>query len=105
MAGSLSAEQIDAFWNDGFLFPVAAISSADALAARQHFLELMDEPAVTLPRPTNDYARSCFHAVSTEAARPRPTQRSSMPSNRCSALTCSYGASNSSSSRHRATRC
>ncbi|NDH23371.1 MAG: phytanoyl-CoA dioxygenase family protein, partial [Actinobacteria bacterium] len=64
MAGSLSAEQIDAFWNDGFLFPVAAISSADALAARRHFLELMDEPAVTLPRPTNDYARSCFHAVS-----------------------------------------
>jgi hypothetical protein len=69
MAGSLSAEQIDAFWNDGFLFPVAAISSADALAARRHFLELMDEPAVTLPRPTNDYARSCFHTVSTEAAR------------------------------------
>jgi ectoine hydroxylase-related dioxygenase (phytanoyl-CoA dioxygenase family) len=69
MAGSLSAEQIDAFWNDGFFFPVAAISSADALAARQHFLKLMDEPAVTLPRPTNDYARSCFHAVSTEAAR------------------------------------
>ena len=56
MAGSLSAEQTDAFWNDGFLFPVAVISSADALAAGQHFLELMDEPAVTLPRPTNDYA-------------------------------------------------
>jgi hypothetical protein len=69
MAGSLSTEQTDAFWNDGFLFPVAAISTADALAARQHFLELMDEPAVTLPRPANDYARSCFHTVSTEAAR------------------------------------
>lgn len=69
MAGSLSAEQKNAFWDDGFLSPVAAVSSAEALTARKHFLELMDEPAVTLPRPTNDYARSGFHAVSTEAAR------------------------------------
>jgi hypothetical protein len=69
VAGSLSAEKKNAFWDDGFLSPVAAVSSAEALTARQHFLELMDEPAVTLRGPTNDYARSCFHAVPTEAAR------------------------------------
>ncbi len=70
MAGSLSAEQKNAFWDDGFLFPVAAVSSTEALAARPHFFGLMDEPAVTPPWPTNDYARSDFHAVSTEAAHP-----------------------------------
>lgn len=69
VTGTLTAEQQDAFWRDGYLFPTAVLSPADAHAAREHFLALMDEPGVELPTSTNDYARSCFHAVSTEAAR------------------------------------
>lgn len=69
VTGTLTDEQQDAFWRDGYLFPTAVLSQTDAQAAREHFLALMDDPGLDLPKPTNDYARSCFHAVSTEAAR------------------------------------
>ncbi|MEM8704934.1 MAG: phytanoyl-CoA dioxygenase family protein [Actinomycetota bacterium] len=69
MTGSLSQERRDAFWNDGFLFPTRVMSRDDAFAAREHLLALMAEPGVELPKPFADYARTCFHIVSTEAAR------------------------------------
>ena len=38
MAGSLSAEQTDAFWNDGFLFPVPSGSAELTVHITFHFL-------------------------------------------------------------------
>lgn len=62
--GRLSKDQVDAYWNDGYLFPLPAISGDTAIAARAE-LERIERDWLDngLPLPLNTYKRINAHVV------------------------------------------
>ncbi len=68
MPGSMTADQTEAFWRDGFFFPTPVLDREVALDHADHFEALRREFDGRLPRPFADYARTNFHMVSTRAA-------------------------------------
>ncbi|MEO9574781.1 MAG: phytanoyl-CoA dioxygenase family protein [Lentilitoribacter sp.] len=68
--GRLSDAQVAQYWQDGFLFPLPAISVQAALAARAE-LELLESSwrSADLPNPLNTYKRINSHVVMPVAAR------------------------------------
>ena len=71
MAGSLTAQQIDSFVHDGFLFPIRVADETTVNGWRSDIesLERRWRNDASLPRPFTDYARANFHLVSSAAAR------------------------------------
>ncbi len=71
LTSSLTDGQVAGYWNDGYLYPLRAVSPDRAAEWRREIEELEDrwreEPE--LPRPFTDYARANFHVVSSTAAR------------------------------------
>lgn len=68
--GRLTADQQNQYWADGFLFPLPALSTRGALAARAE-LENIEATFATadLPHPLNTYKRVNAHVVMPMAAR------------------------------------
>lgn len=68
--GRLTDAQIGEYWRDGFLFPLPAVSSQAAVAARSE-LEQLEATwrAADLPHPLNTYKRINAHVVMPLAAR------------------------------------
>ncbi len=63
-AGRLSQTQIDAYWRDGFLFPVQGLSAEDAAAYRAELERIeTDWLDAGLPLPLNTYKRINSHLV------------------------------------------
>ena len=70
MAASLTARQSEAFWRDGYLFPLRALSVAEAGQSKRSFEKLMGDwtNSPSLPRPVESYLRANLHVVSTAAS-------------------------------------
>jgi ectoine hydroxylase-related dioxygenase (phytanoyl-CoA dioxygenase family) len=68
--GALSQDQIDAYWNDGFLFPIPVIPAEEAKALRAE-LEAIEDKWLDngLPLPLNTYKRVNAQCVLTMAAK------------------------------------
>ncbi|MEM6373262.1 MAG: phytanoyl-CoA dioxygenase family protein [Pseudomonadota bacterium] len=68
--GHLNDAQVAQYWQDGFLFPLPAISARDALAARAELEDLEATwRSADLPDPLNTYKRINAHIVMPVAAR------------------------------------
>ncbi|MEX0308987.1 MAG: phytanoyl-CoA dioxygenase family protein [Tateyamaria sp.] len=68
--GRLSTDQQDQYWRDGFLFPLPAVSTEHALAARAELEDIEHRYlAADLPHPLNTYKRVNAHVVMPMAAR------------------------------------
>lgn len=67
--GGLTAEEVDRYWHDGFLFPVRVFDADEARVWRDRIeaTEAMAN-AGDLPEPFVNYARANFNLVSTAAA-------------------------------------
>lgn len=62
--GHLSQSQIDAYWRDGFLFPVDALPTQDAIDYRATLEQIeTDYLDAGLPQPLNTYKRVNSHLV------------------------------------------
>lgn len=63
--GFLSQQDIDRYWEDGYLFPVTVMSEQEAAAQRSDFEALESEwsSAGKLPRPFGNYCRLNAHYV------------------------------------------
>ena len=63
-AGRLSKSQTEAYWNDGFLFPISVLTDAEVTAARAA-LETVENDYLDagLPLPLNTYKRVNSHVV------------------------------------------
>lgn len=67
--GHLSAAQTDAYWRDGFLFPLPCVPAEQALKWRRQLEAIEADPASTdLPQPINTYKRVNAHVVMPLAA-------------------------------------
>lgn len=70
MTGSLSDAQVDAYWRDGFLFPLDLMHEAEAQTWRGKFdqFEHRYRGDSALRQPFDNYLRANLHVVSTAAA-------------------------------------
>ena len=69
-SGRLPQEQIDHYWDDGFLYPVPALSAAKAAADRAELEAIeVDWLDAGLPLPLNTYKRVNAHVVMPMACR------------------------------------
>lgn len=70
MTGSLTPEQVDQYWRDGYLFPLPLMHPAEGQTWRGKFEQFEDryrtEP--TLTQPFDKYLRANMHIVSTAAS-------------------------------------
>ncbi len=69
MANALKKEQVTAYWNDGYLFPLPALSAEQAFDYRQQLESIESNPAYhSLQRPLGDYIRTHTDVVVPMAA-------------------------------------
>lgn len=69
MNAYLNKEQTDAYWNDGYLFPILAISSDEANEYRRQLESIeSDDRHDSLDRPLSDYIRTHTDVVMPMAA-------------------------------------
>ncbi len=62
--GQLTQHQIDAYWRDGYLFPIQVMDAAEAAAARAELEQIeTDWLDAGLPEPLNTYKRVNAHLV------------------------------------------
>ena len=67
--GQLSQQQIDQYWEDGFLFPIPVMSAEEAAQLRAELETIeRDYLAADLPQPLNTYKRVNSHLVMPMAA-------------------------------------
>lgn len=68
--GKLSKASQDKYWNDGYLFPLPAVTAREAFAAREE-LEMLENEWLDkgLPLPLNTYKRVNAHVVMPMVAR------------------------------------
>ena len=62
--GRLSERQVDAYWRDGFAFPIPVMEASEALAMRTELEQIeRDYLDADLPQPLNTYKRINSHIV------------------------------------------